>query len=65
MQVDNTLKNYNNFILNSIKQNKFTFLFFSTVTAFGFFSLPYLEKYHKTIKEQNADEDHENNENKK
>lgn len=56
MQVDNTLKNYNNFMLNTFQENKLIFLFFSTVTTFGYFALPYLEKYHKLIKEKNVDD---------
>lgn len=72
MQVNNTLKQYNIFLLNSFQRNKFTTMFFFTVSVFGYFSLPYLEKYHKSIKEKNSkdsfmksDEQKTNDESKK
>ena len=58
------LKAYNTFLINSLKYNKFTILFFSTVTALGYLSLPHLEKYHKSIKEKRKSNTQKNNENK-
>lgn len=59
IQVNNSLKAYNNFLIDSFKFNKITILLFSTATALGYLSLPYLEKYHKSIKAKNnkTDED--------
>ena len=53
IQVNNILKAYNNFLINSFKINKITILLFSTATALGYLSLPYLEKYHNSIKAKN------------
>ena len=47
-----SLKAYNSFMINSLKTNKFTILMFSTLTAIGYLSIPYLEKYHKQIKNE-------------
>lgn len=55
------LRTYNTFLIYSLKYNKFTILFFSTVTALGYLSLPYLEKYHKSIKEKSNEKTSKNN----
>ena len=43
-------KTYNTILINLFKNNKITFFCFSIVTALGYVSLPYLEKYHKSVK---------------
>jgi hypothetical protein len=53
MQMKSILKSYNRFLIHLFKYNKITILLFSTATALGYLSLPYLEKYHKSIKEKN------------
>jgi hypothetical protein len=45
-----SLKRYNTFLINSLKNNKVTFFCFSIITTLGYFSLPYLEKFHKSVK---------------
>lgn len=50
--MNSLIKAYNAFLINSLKYNKFMILFFSAATALGYLSLPYLEKYHKSIKEK-------------
>jgi hypothetical protein len=55
------LRSYNTFLIHSLKYNKFTILFFSTATALGYLSLPYLEKYHKSIKEKSKEKTSKNN----
>lgn len=52
MQLNAVLKSYNAFLIHSLKHNKLTILLFSTATALGYLSLPYLERYHKSIKEK-------------
>jgi DNA-binding LytR/AlgR family response regulator len=52
MQLNTVLKSYNAFLIHSLKHNKLTILLFSTATALGYLSLPYLERYHKSIKEK-------------
>ena len=65
-QMNTLLKSYNTFLINSFKYNKFTILFFSTATAIGYLSLPYLERYHKIVKEKsNEDSDKIKDNNKK
>ena len=48
--MNSTLKTYNAFLINSLKYNKITILCFSILTTVGYFSLPYLEKYQKSVK---------------
>ena len=43
-------KRYNTILINLFKNNKITLFCFSIVTALGYISLPYLEKYHKSVK---------------
>lgn len=61
MQMNTILRSYNTFLIHSLKYNKFTILFFSTATALGYLSLPYLEKYHKSIKEKSEETPPKNN----
>ena len=53
MQLNTVLKSYNAFLIHSLKHNKLTILLFSTATALGYLSLPYLERYHKSIEKSN------------
>ena len=57
MFVNSALKTYNAFMINSLKTNKFTILTLATLTALGYLSIPYLEKYHKTIKSKSETRD--------
>lgn len=58
------LKSYNTFLINSLKYNKFTILFLSVVTTLGYLSLPQLEKYQKSIKEKSNENVPQENTNK-
>jgi len=52
MQLNDALKSYNAFLIHLLNHNKLTIFLFSTTTALGYLSLPYLERYHKSIKEK-------------
>ena len=58
------LKSYNTFLINSLKYNKFTILFLSLATTLGYLSLPQLEKYQKSIKEKSNENVPQENTNK-
>tara|TARA_Y100000389_G_C17385608_1_gene476851 strand:+ start:798 stop:995 length:198 start_codon:yes stop_codon:yes gene_type:complete len=61
MQMNAILRSYNTFLIHSLQYNKFTILFFSTATALGYLSLPYLEQYHKSIKKKSKQKTSKNN----
>lgn len=58
------LKSYNTFLINSLKYNKFTILFLSVATTLAYLSLPQLEKYQKSIKEKSNENVPQENTNK-
>ena len=48
--MNNTLKSYNSMLIESLILNKFTLLTLFAISGLGYISIPHLEQYHKSLK---------------
>jgi len=52
MLTNNNIKNYNYFLIDKLKDNRFSIIIFSAISFLGYLSLPHLESYHKKIQKK-------------
>ena len=53
MSLTTSLQSYNSALLQSIKRNKISLFVLTSVSIMGYFALPYVEKYQKTLQKEN------------
>ena len=49
------MSDYNMFLINGLKSNRFIVVLGCSLSIIGYITLPYLEKYHKQIKNESKD----------
>uniref|UniRef100_A0AB39JAZ5 Uncharacterized protein n=1 Tax=Florenciella sp. virus SA2 TaxID=3240092 RepID=A0AB39JAZ5_9VIRU len=50
------MTNYNMFLINILKSNRFVIVLGCSLSIIGYITLPHLEKYHKQIKDESKEE---------